>query len=66
MLNRNIVKPSMAKILTTPTSKRLLKITETNKIKKVRVEKKKFTSPKSSSFLQNKSNLDILILAPSR
>lgn len=50
------------RILTITTSKRLLKVAVTNMAKRVKVEQKKSIISELVFFLQNESDLDILML----
>lgn len=63
MLNYEIVKLSITRVLIILILKRSLKITIMNKTKWVKIEEKKSTSLKTVSLLQNKSNVNITILA---
>lgn len=54
----------MTRILTTPTSKKLLKVTIISMAKRVRAEQKKSFFPKFVPLSQNESDLDIPMLTP--
>ncbi len=66
MLRYNIVKPATTKVLTTPASKRLLKVTATSTTKQARVEQRKSISLEFVAPSRNVSDLDIPMLTPAR
>ncbi len=66
MLRCSIVRFITTRVLTTPASKRLLKVAATSMVKRVRTEQKKSIFPEFVSPLQSESNSDIHMLTSTR
>ncbi len=66
MLRYNIIRPATTKVLTTPVSKRSLKVAATSMAKRARAEQRKSISVEFVPSSRNESDSDILILTLAR